>query len=125
MIYPRTRDMISYTRHAVPLFLAALAALASVANPCSRERTTAAAAKPELAPYGHAAVEALERLGIWARVQPKMVYAGNIGMAKQYGTSGNADAVFSAYSLVQRERGKVIRVDAKLHAPIAQSLGIL
>jgi molybdate transport system substrate-binding protein len=65
-----------------------------------------AMAKPELAPYGQAALETLQKLGIWGRVQPKVVYADNISMAKQYGTSGNADAVFTAYSLVLKGSGK-------------------
>jgi molybdate transport system substrate-binding protein len=84
-----------------------------------------ALAKPELAPYGLAARETLQNLGIWDRVQTKVVYADNINMAKQYGTSGNADAVFTAYSLVLKEAGKVIKVDEKLHNPIDQALGIV
>src|SRR5580658_10706247 len=84
-----------------------------------------ALAKPELAPYGLAAKETLQHLGIWDRVQSRVVYADNINMAKQYGTSGNADAVFTAYSLVLKEGGKVIRVDEKLHNPIDQALGIV
>ena len=84
-----------------------------------------AIAKPDLAPYGAAAVEALDRLGIWARVQPKVVYAENISMAKQYGKSRNADAVFTAYSLVLHEQGDVIRVDQRLYKPIEQELGIV
>ena len=47
----------------------------------------------------------------------------NISMAKQYGASRNADAVFTAYSLVLKEGGKVIQVDEALHAPITQELG--
>src|SRR4051812_32363200 len=50
-----------------------------------------ALAKPELAPYGIAAEETLRKLGIWSRVQPKIVYADSVSMAKQYGSSGNAD----------------------------------
>jgi molybdate transport system substrate-binding protein len=84
-----------------------------------------ALAKPELAPYGLAARETLMHLGIWDRVQSKIVYADNINMAKQYGSSGNADAVFTAYSLVLKEEGKVIRIDEKLHNPIDQALGIV
>src|ERR1700761_6486160 len=57
-----------------------------------------AVAKPELAPYGQAAVETLQKLGIWDQVKERIVYAENISMAKQYGTSNNADAVFTAYS---------------------------
>jgi molybdate transport system substrate-binding protein len=84
-----------------------------------------AIAKPDLAPYGQAAVETLERLRIWERVKQKIVYAENISMAKQYGKSNNADAVFTAYSLVLHERGKIIRVDDSLHQPILQELGIV
>jgi molybdate transport system substrate-binding protein len=84
-----------------------------------------ALAKPELAPYGLAARETLMHLGIWDRVQSRIVYADNINMAKQYGSSGNADAVFTAYSLVLKEAGKVIKIDDKLHNPIDQALGIV
>jgi molybdate transport system substrate-binding protein len=84
-----------------------------------------AMAKPELAPYGEAAVAALRRIGVWDRVKPKVVYAENINMARQYGASNNADAVFTAYSLVQHSGGSVIRVDPALYPPIGQSLGIL
>lgn len=84
-----------------------------------------ALAKPELAPYGLAARETLQKLGIWSKVEPKIVYADNISMAKQYGSSGNADAVFTAYSLVMKDQGKVIQVDESLHAPIDQAIGIV
>jgi molybdate transport system substrate-binding protein len=84
-----------------------------------------AVAKPELAPYGAATIEALRAEGILDRVKAKIVYSDNISMAKQYGTSGNADAVFTAYSLVMKESGKVIRIDEKLHRPITQELGVI
>lgn len=84
-----------------------------------------ALANPELAPYGQAAVETLKHIGIWDKVKPKIVYAENISMARQYGASNNADAVFTAYSLVLNDGGKIIRVDEKLHAPIVQELGII
>jgi molybdate transport system substrate-binding protein len=84
-----------------------------------------AIAKPEAAPYGEAAVESLKNLGIWDKVQPKVVYANNINMAKQYAATGNADAAFTAYSLVQNETGRVTIVDEKLHQPIDQALGIV
>ncbi len=84
-----------------------------------------ALAKPELAPYGLAARESLQKLGIWSKLEPRIVYADNISMAKQYGASGNADAVFTAYSLVLKEKGKVIQVSEQLHSPINQALGIV
>jgi molybdate transport system substrate-binding protein len=84
-----------------------------------------ALANPKLAPYGAAAVETLQHAGIWDQVKDRIVYAENISMAKQYGTSKNADAVFTAYSLVLKESGKVIQVDEALHQPIVQKLGIV
>jgi molybdate transport system substrate-binding protein len=84
-----------------------------------------ALANPKLAPYGAAAVETLQHAGIWDAVKDRIVYAENISMAKEYGTSKNADAVFTAYSLVLKEGGKVIQVDEALHQPIVQKLGVL
>ena len=96
-----------------------------LADLTSPEVRVIAIARPELAPYGEATVETLQHLGIWEQVKAKVVYGDSISMAKQYGTSGNADAVFTAYSLVLKEAGKVIQVDEKLHKPITQALGIL
>jgi molybdate transport system substrate-binding protein len=84
-----------------------------------------AVAKPELAPYGAAAVAALKSAGIWNRVQSKVVYAENINMARQYGASGNADAVLTAYALVLQDKGGVLQVDPQLYPPIEQALGVL
>jgi molybdate transport system substrate-binding protein len=91
----------------------------------SSEVKVIALANPKLAPYGAASVEALQHAGIWDAVMPKIVYGENINMAKEYGTSKNADAVFTAYSLLLKEAGKVIQVDEALHAPIVQKLGIV
>jgi molybdate transport system substrate-binding protein len=82
-------------------------------------------AKPESAPYGAAAVEALRRLGLWSTVQPRVVYAENVAMAKQFAVTRNADAAFTAQSLVLREGGRTIPVEEQLHAPIEQAMGIL
>jgi molybdate transport system substrate-binding protein len=91
----------------------------------SKDVHVIAVANPKLAPYGAATVESLQRLGVWDQVKDKIVYAENINMAREYGTSRNADAVFTAYSLVLHEDGKVIPVDASLHRPIVQKLGVV
>jgi len=84
-----------------------------------------AIAKPELAPYGDAAIHALQSLGIWEKIKSRAVYAENINMAKQYGVSGNADAVFTAYALLLHAGGTVVPVDPALYPPIDQTAGIL
>jgi molybdate transport system substrate-binding protein len=91
----------------------------------AKDVSVIALANPKLAPYGAAAVETLQRSGIWDQLKDKIVYAENINMAKQYGTSKNADAVFTAYSLVLKEAGQVIQVDESLHTPIVQKLGLI
>ena len=84
-----------------------------------------AIAQPELAPYGRASLDALKRQGIWETVQSKVVYASSINMAKQMAATGNADAAFTAYSLVLHEQGVVVKVDPRFYSPIQQSLAIV
>jgi molybdate transport system substrate-binding protein len=80
-----------------------------------------AIARPAAAPYGAAAVEALRRMGVWDAVQPKVVYAGNINMAREYARSGSADAALTAWSLILREQGATV-VDAGLHPSLDQAV---
>jgi molybdate transport system substrate-binding protein len=77
-----------------------------------------AIAKPDLAPYGRAAIEALGALDLWARVEPKVVYAQNVAQARQYAASGNADAAFLPLALMKPGEGQYVEVDARLHQPI-------
>lgn len=57
-------------------------------------------ANPEHAPYGRAAVAALQREKIYAKVQDKLVLGENISQAAQFVESGNADIGILALSLV-------------------------
>ncbi len=84
-----------------------------------------ALAKPEVAPYGRAAVETLRSLRLWDQVQPKLVYAQNVLMARQFAESGNADVAFTASSVLKAGVGRRIEVNEKLHGPIDQALGIV
>ncbi|MGA3028227.1 MAG: molybdate ABC transporter substrate-binding protein [Bryobacteraceae bacterium] len=84
-----------------------------------------AIANPKLAPYGAAAVESLHKLGLWSAVEPKVVYAETISAAKQFAATGNADAAFTAYSLVLHSGGNTIEIPGNLHAPIDQAVAIL
>ena len=82
-------------------------------------------ARPELAPYGEAAVEALQRQGLWKEVEPKLVYAQSISAAKQFADSGNTAAAFTALSLVYPTTQHYILVNESLHHPIDQALCIV
>src|SRR5260370_31603449 len=51
-----------------------------------------AIANPDHAPYGRAAVAALQKAGIYESRKAKLVYGGNISQAAQFVQSGNAQA---------------------------------
>lgn len=59
-----------------------------------------AIAQPKAAPYGRAAQTALEKLGVWPTVQPKLVLGESIAQTAQFVETGNADIGFVALSLV-------------------------
>ena len=62
--------------------------------------TRLAICKPELAPYGAAARQALERLVGWDAVAPKLVLGDNVTQTYQFVATGNAELGFVALSQV-------------------------
>jgi ABC-type molybdate transport system substrate-binding protein len=46
-------------------------------------------------------------------------------MTKQLAASGNAEAAFTAYSLVLHDKGTVLKIDSHLYHPIEQALAIV
>jgi molybdate transport system substrate-binding protein len=84
-----------------------------------------AIAKPDIAPYGQAAVEVLRALKMWNQVEPKVVYGMNVLQVKQFVSSGNAEAGFLPLALMKPGEGKYIEVGEELHAPIDQALGVV
>jgi molybdate transport system substrate-binding protein len=84
-----------------------------------------AIAKPDLAPYGRAAVETLRAKGIWDKLQSKVVYGENVAQAKQFAATGNAEVAFVPLSLVFRDQGSRVEIDESLHSPIDQSIGVV
>ena len=82
-----------------------------------------AIANPLHAPYGLAAQQALEKLGLWEKLKPRLVLGENVQQAFEYAGTGNADAVITAWSLVFDRGG--IQLPADLHAPIRQAGGVV
>ncbi len=81
--------------------------------------------KPDVAPYGRAAVESLRALGIWDEIQGRVIYAQNVAQAKQYVATGNAEVAFIPLALVKTGEGSYVEVGEELHQPIDQALGIV
>jgi molybdate transport system substrate-binding protein len=84
-----------------------------------------AIAKPDVAPYGRAAVECLRTLGIWNEIEGKVIYAQNVSQAKQYAATGNAEIAFIPLALVKPGEGTYLEVNEETHQPIDQALGIV
>lgn len=88
-----------------------------------------AIANPKLAPYGHAAQEALEKLGAWQSLQPRLVFGENIAQAHQFVSSGNAELGFVALSQIRQDnaehQGSFWLVPQSLHAPLRQDAILL
>jgi molybdate transport system substrate-binding protein len=82
-------------------------------------------ANPELAPYGKAAIETLTSSHLWPALESKVVYGPNISIVAQFADSANADASFTALSLVNDRLEKPISIPEDLHQPIEQALGIV
>jgi molybdate transport system substrate-binding protein len=82
-------------------------------------------ANPEHAPYGTAAREAMQTLGIWDQVKDKMVFAENVRMALQYAETGNTDASIVALSLSLQSKGHWVLIPQELHKPLDQALAVI
>jgi molybdate transport system substrate-binding protein len=87
-----------------------------------------AIANPAHAPYGRAAVAALQKAGIYDAVKAKLVLGENISQAAQFVQSGNAEAGIIADSLTVSpalQGGKKWIIPAELYAPIEQTVVML
>jgi len=81
-----------------------------------------AIANPLHAPYGRAAKQAMERSGVWALVQAKVVYGENVRQALQFAQAGNADVAIVALSLARTTAEPMIPIPDYLYDPITQAL---
>lgn len=88
-----------------------------------------AIANPKLAPYGVAAMETVNKLGLSATIAPKTVLGENIGQTYQFAATGNAELGFVALSQVMEDgkikSGSAWIVPAAMHAPIRQDAIVL
>ena len=84
---------------------------------------TIALANPDHAPYGKAAMDALERAGLATKLKPKLVMAGNVGESLQFARSGNADCAFVSKALVHMlPEAQIFELPKDSYAPIVQAL---
>lgn len=87
-----------------------------------------AIANPNHAPYGQRAVEALKAAGVYAQVQPKLIYGENVAQTAQFVQSGNAQVGIIALALALNpqlaHQGSYSLIPASMHQPLEQGFVI-
>lgn len=88
-----------------------------------------AIANPLHAPYGQAAVAALQKEGLYEKVKDKIVLGENISQTASFVLSGSADIGIVALSLAvspnMKDKGRYVEVPANEYPPIEQACVIL
>jgi len=88
-----------------------------------------AIANPEHAPYGRAAVAALQHEKLYEGVRSKFVLGESVSQAAQFVQSGNAEAGIIAFSLALapalRDTGTYYEIPASFHPPLEQAVVII
>jgi molybdate transport system substrate-binding protein len=84
-----------------------------------------AIANPDHAPYGRAAVAALQSYGVYDQVKSKFVLGENISQTAQFAQSGNADVGFIALALARadamQKSGHYVVLPADSYPPLNQA----
>lgn len=83
---------------------------------------TIAVAQPDQAPYGAAAKAALEKLGVWKKIEKRVIYGTNIEDTMKLAESGNAEVALIALSQVIKAKGTFVAIPDELHDPLDQAL---
>lgn len=89
-----------------------------------------AIANPKTAPYGLAAQQVMEHLGVWSQAQGKLVKGDSIAQTFQFTATGNAEVGFVALSQVNawndsKGTESVWVIPESYYAPIAQQAVLL
>lgn len=85
-----------------------------------------AIANPAHAPYGMRAREALQHVGIWQAIQPRLVFGENISQAAQFALAGGTQGGIIAQSLALApalaRSGRFALIDERWHLPLRQRM---
>ncbi|HWO96463.1 MAG TPA: molybdate ABC transporter substrate-binding protein [Bacillus sp. (in: firmicutes)] len=84
-----------------------------------------AIANPDHAPYGLAAKQALEKAGLWDKIEDKVVYGRNISDTLSFIETGNVEAGIIALSLYKEDEVNFHMIDEEMHAPLEQSMAVI
>ena len=86
-----------------------------------------AIADPDLSPAGHYSREALQNLGLWRRLEPRIVPSSNVRVALGYVKTGNVDAgiVYLTDARDDRDLRILGVVPSESHSPIVYPAAVI
>jgi len=80
---------------------------------------------PAHAPFGKAAKEVMQQLGIWAKSRTHLIIADSVSQAAQFARTGAVSFAFVAQSLVGQLAGQSMVVPQEYYSPLQLELGVL
>ncbi|MDQ7091427.1 MAG: molybdate ABC transporter substrate-binding protein [Methylococcales bacterium] len=88
-----------------------------------------AIANPDHAPYGRAAKQVLQKLGLWQKIQKKLVLGENVAQAAQFSRHSVVQGGIFAYSFAlkmqEKQQGSYILLPSSLHQPLLARMVLL
>jgi molybdate transport system substrate-binding protein len=82
-----------------------------------------AIANPDHAPYGKAAVEAMQKAAIYDQVKDRLVLAENVQASMTYAKEGQVDVAFAAVSLaIANDVKGYLPIELDLYSPLEQTM---
>ena len=124
-IIPQTRALYAQGRIVLAVPKKSAIAVREPADLLKPAVRRVAIANPAHAPYGRAAQEALERVGVWENVKPKLVYGENIRHALQFVETGAVEAGVVALSIADVPGITYAAIDPRLYAPLNQVAAVV
>jgi molybdate transport system substrate-binding protein len=124
-VIPQTRALYAQGRLVLATPTASAVTVRELAELLKPEVRRVAIANPAHAPYGRAAQEALESVGVWERVKAKLVYGENIRHTLQFIETGAVEAGIVALSVAGVPAVRYVPIDPKLHKPLNQVAAVI
>ncbi|OLO39202.1 molybdate ABC transporter substrate-binding protein [Alkalihalophilus pseudofirmus] len=125
LIFPDTQTTYAFGRIGIATLPDQPLVIEKLEDLLQPEVVKVAIANPDHAPYGLAAKQALETVGIWEELQGKLVYGRNISDTLAFIETGNVEAGIIALSLYQEDNVNFHMIEENLHAPLEQSIAVI
>lgn len=125
LIIPETQTLYAQGRITLWVLPDSSLNIQSLAELTRPEITRIAIANPEHAPYGVAAKEALQTVGVWSDVSSKLLLGQNVAQTLAFAQTGEVDVAIVALSLSVTTEGKWVLIPAELHTPLDQSMAVI